>query len=107
MSGYSWVFPEGARGTAKLAKGRTHAGALWDRLCTPGAKDTQPNRAVCVFLGGGEAVPTIANLSRLGKLIGVPYLPVTPYIFPIPAPRDVPADLWRPDRARRRWERRR
>ena len=38
------------------------------------------------FVGGGEAIPTIANLYRLGKLIGVPYIPVTPYLLPLPLP---------------------
>ena len=35
-------------------------------------------------LGGGEAVPTIANLPFLGKLLGVPYVPLTPYLIPLP-----------------------
>jgi hypothetical protein len=38
------------------------------------------------FLGGGEAVPTISNATALGKLFGVPYIPVTPWIFAIPIP---------------------
>jgi hypothetical protein len=38
------------------------------------------------FFGGGEAVPTVANLVRLGKLLGLPYLPVTPYLLPLPLP---------------------
>ncbi|MBW2460536.1 MAG: acyltransferase, partial [Deltaproteobacteria bacterium] len=38
------------------------------------------------FIGGGEAVPTISNLEPLGKLLGVPYIPVTPYLIPAPLP---------------------
>ena len=38
------------------------------------------------FLGGGDAVPTVTNLYKLGKLIGVPYLPVTPWVLPLPRP---------------------
>ena len=38
------------------------------------------------FIGGGDAVPTIANLYRIGKLLGVPYLPVTPWVVPLPRP---------------------
>ena len=38
------------------------------------------------FLGGGEAIPTVMNLYKLGQLMGVPYVPVTPYIVPIPKP---------------------
>ena len=30
--------------------------------------------------------PTIANLKRLGRLFGVPYIPVTKWIFLVPKP---------------------
>ena len=39
-----------------------------------------------VLLGGGEAVPTISNAYGIGKLFGVPYIPVTPYLFALPLP---------------------
>jgi 1-acyl-sn-glycerol-3-phosphate acyltransferase len=38
------------------------------------------------FVGGGEAIPTVANLYRAGELLGVPYLPITPYLAPLPLP---------------------
>jgi hypothetical protein len=38
------------------------------------------------FLGGGDAVPTVANLYKIGRLLGVPYIPVTPYLLPTPLP---------------------
>jgi hypothetical protein len=38
------------------------------------------------FLGGGEAVPTISNAYALGKILGVPYVPVTPWLVPFPIP---------------------
>jgi hypothetical protein len=38
------------------------------------------------FLGGGEAVPTIANAYTIGKLMGVPYVPITPWILAVPLP---------------------
>jgi hypothetical protein len=41
------------------------------------------------ILGGGTAVPTVANLYRLGRLVGVPYIPVTPYLLPLPLPAPV------------------
>ena len=40
------------------------------------------------FIGGGDAIPTIANLYRLGKLFGAPYIPITPWLLPLP--RSVP-----------------
>jgi 1-acyl-sn-glycerol-3-phosphate acyltransferase len=39
------------------------------------------------FIGGGEVLPTIANLYSLGKLVGAPYIPVTPYLVALPLPR--------------------
>lgn len=77
------VFPEGARGTAKL---------YWDRhslveFGTGFMRLALATRAPIVpfaFVGGGEAFPTIANLYRVGRLLGVPYIPLTAYLLPIP-----------------------
>src|SRR5262249_12603509 len=33
-----------------------------------------------------EALPTIANAVSLGKLFGLPYIPITPWLFTIPLP---------------------
>jgi 1-acyl-sn-glycerol-3-phosphate acyltransferase len=38
------------------------------------------------FLGGGSAIPTVFNAYALGKLMGVPYVPVTPWLLPVPLP---------------------
>jgi 1-acyl-sn-glycerol-3-phosphate acyltransferase len=79
------VFPEGARGTAKLFWERyslRHFGTGFVRL----ALKTKTPIVPFAFLGGGEAVPTVANLKLLGKLLGVPYVPVTPYLLPVPLP---------------------
>ena len=84
------VFPEGARGTAKLYKERyslVQFGTGFMRLATKMKTPIVP----FAFLGGGEAVPTIANAVTLGKLLGVPYIPVTPWIvaWPLPAKLEV------------------
>jgi 1-acyl-sn-glycerol-3-phosphate acyltransferase len=79
------VFPEGARGTAKLFAERytlVRFGTGFMRL----ALSTQTPIIPVAYLGGGEAVPTIMNLERLGKALGAPYIPVTPYGLPIPLP---------------------
>jgi 1-acyl-sn-glycerol-3-phosphate acyltransferase len=79
------VFPEGARGTAKLYKQRdslVEFGTGFMRL----AMKMQAPIVPFAFVGGGEAIPTIANLYGLGKRFGVPYLPVTPYLLPLPLP---------------------
>jgi 1-acyl-sn-glycerol-3-phosphate acyltransferase len=84
------VFPEGARGTAKL---------YWERYSLVGfgtgfmrlALATKSPIVPFAFLGGGSAIPTVANLYKLGKLVGAPYIPVTPWIFPVP--RKVPLQV--------------
>lgn len=89
------VFPEGARGTAKLFWERyslRHFGTGFVRL----ALRTKTPIVPFAFLGGGEAVPTIANLTLLGKLLGVPYVPVTPYLLPIPLPVNTEVEFGEP-----------
>jgi 1-acyl-sn-glycerol-3-phosphate acyltransferase len=79
------VFPEGARGTAKLSKERNSLvefGTGFVRL----ALRTKSPIVPFAFLGGGDAIPTVGNLYKLGKLLGVPYLPVTPWLVPLPRP---------------------
>lgn len=79
------VFPEGARGTAKLFKDRNSLvgfGTGFMRLALQTGTPIVPT----AFIGGGEAIPTVMNLYRLGKLVGAPYVPVTPWIAPLPRP---------------------
>ena len=79
------VFPEGARGTAKLYKERyslVDFGTGFMRL----ALKTKSPIIPFGFLGGGAAIPTITNAYALGKLVGVPYIPVTPYLVSLPLP---------------------
>lgn len=79
------VFPEGTRGTAKLYKQRHELlrfGSGFVRL----AIETRTPIVPTAVLGGGDAVPTVANLYRLGKLIGLPYIPITPYLLALPLP---------------------
>jgi 1-acyl-sn-glycerol-3-phosphate acyltransferase len=79
------VFPEGARGTAKLYKERhslVDFGTGFMRL----ALKTKTPIIPFAFLGGGEAIPTIFNAHTLGRMLGAPYIPVTPYLLPVPLP---------------------
>ena len=79
------VFPEGARGTAKLYPERhslVHFGTGFMRLAMKSRTPIVP----FAFIGGGEAIPTVANAYGLGKLIGAPYIPVTPYLLALPLP---------------------
>ena len=79
------VFPEGSRGTAKLYWERTslvHFGSGFVRLALASRAPIVP----FAFIGGGDAVPTIFNAYKLGKLLGAPYVPITPYLFALPLP---------------------
>jgi 1-acyl-sn-glycerol-3-phosphate acyltransferase len=79
------VFPEGARGTAKLYKERhslVQFGTGFVRLALRAKAPIVP----FAFVGGGEAIPTIANAYTLGRVLGVPYVPVTPWLVPAPLP---------------------
>jgi 1-acyl-sn-glycerol-3-phosphate acyltransferase len=79
------VFPEGARGTAKLFHERNTLvkfGTGFMRLAIQTGTPIIPFG----FVGGGDAVPTVFNLYRVGRLLGVPYIPVTPYLLPVPRP---------------------
>ena len=94
------VFPEGARGTAKLYRERYNLirfGTGFMRL----ALETKTPIVPAAFLGGGEAVPTVMNLYKLGKLIGAPYIPVTPYLVGDAAAGEGRASFRRADALRR------
>jgi 1-acyl-sn-glycerol-3-phosphate acyltransferase len=79
------VFPEGARGTAKLFHERfslVDFGTGFMRL----ALKTRTPIIPFGFVGGGDAVPTVFNAYKLGRALGAPYIPVTPYLLPVPLP---------------------
>lgn len=81
------VFPEGARGTAKLYKDRNSLvrfGTGFMRL----ALQAQAPIVPFAFVGGGDAIPTVHNSKVLGRLTGAPYVPFTPWLLPLPRPTD-------------------
>lgn len=82
------VFPEGARGTAKLFHQRDSLvdfGTGFMRLALETKSPIIPF-GVC---GAGEAMPTVYNSYTLGRAVGVPYLPVTPWLVPVPVPAKI------------------
>ncbi len=79
------VFPEGARGTGKLYKDRyqlVRFGTGFMRL----ALSTNTPIVPFAFIGGEEAIPTILHLKRLARMVKAPYIPISPYILPVPLP---------------------
>ncbi len=82
------VFPEGARGTAKLFRERhtlVEFGSGFVRLALKTGTPIVP----FAVLGGGEAFPTIANAYKLGRMFGVPYVPLVAYGVPLPLPAKI------------------
>jgi 1-acyl-sn-glycerol-3-phosphate acyltransferase len=79
------VFPEGARGTGKLYRDRyqlVRFGTGFMRI----ALETKVPIVPLAFIGGEEAIPTIYHAKYLAKLFNAPYVPITPYIVPLPLP---------------------
>ena len=91
------VFPEGARGTAKLFRDRHTLVDFGTGFVRLALKTNSPIVPVAV-LGGGEAFPTIANAYKLGQLLGVPYVPIVAYGLPIPLPAKIEIEFGPPMR---------
>ncbi|MBL8602198.1 MAG: acyltransferase family protein [Myxococcales bacterium] len=79
------VFPEGARGTAKLYWERHSLVEFGSGFVRLALKTRTPIIPVGI-LGGGDVMPTVLNSYALGRALGAPYVPVTPYLLPIPLP---------------------
>jgi 1-acyl-sn-glycerol-3-phosphate acyltransferase len=82
------VFPEGARGTAKLYRERYSLVEFGTGFVRLALRTKTPIVPFAVF-GGGEAFPTVANAYRLGRIVGVPYVPIVAYGLPIPLPAKI------------------
>jgi 1-acyl-sn-glycerol-3-phosphate acyltransferase len=79
------VFPEGAKGIGKLFGDRYRLQRFgrggFIRLCLRTDTPIVP----CAIVGAEEANPTVYRVESLAKLVGLPYLPVTP-TFPALGP---------------------
>jgi 1-acyl-sn-glycerol-3-phosphate acyltransferase len=89
------VFPEGTRGTAKLFRERYSLVEFGSGFMRLALKTKTPIVPLSV-LGGGEAFPTIANAYRLGRLIGIPYVPIVVYGIPLPLPAKIEIEYGSP-----------
>jgi 1-acyl-sn-glycerol-3-phosphate acyltransferase len=79
------VFPEGVKGIGKPYKRRYQLARFGRGGFVRLALRTQAPIVPCAVVGAEEIHPMLANLSWLGKPLGVPYLPVTP-TFPVLGP---------------------
>jgi 1-acyl-sn-glycerol-3-phosphate acyltransferase len=89
------VFPEGARGTAKLFRERNSLVEFGSGFIRLALKTRSPIVPLAV-LGGGEAFPTIANAYALGRAFGAPYLPIVAYGLPVPLPAKIEIEYGAP-----------
>jgi len=79
------VFPEGMKGILKLYRDRYRLeefGHGFMRL----ALDTDTPIVPVAVVGAEEQAPAIADLKSVAKLVGLPALPLTPTLLPIPLP---------------------
>ncbi len=79
------VFPEGIRGLGKAWPQRYRLqdfGLGFMRL----ALETNAPIVPVAVIGAEEQAPSLVNLKPVAKLLGFPYLPVTPTIVPLPLP---------------------
>ncbi len=89
------VFPEGARGTAKLYPERNTLVDFGTGFMRMALRTSTPVVPFAV-LGGGEAFPTVANAYKFGRLMGVPYVPVVAYGLPVPIPAKIEIEYGEP-----------
>lgn len=79
------IFPEGVRGVGKLYKDRyrlVQFGTGFMRI----ALQTRAPIVPFAFIGGEEALPTVYHAKTLAKMVGAPYIPIPPYLLPLPLP---------------------
>ena len=82
------VFPEGARGTAKLFVERHSLVAFGTGFMRLALKTASPIVPFAVA-GAAEAFPTVANAYELGRWLGLPYIPIVAYGVPLPLPAKI------------------
>ncbi|MBL9039066.1 MAG: acyltransferase family protein [Archangium sp.] len=79
------VFPEGIKGISKLYSQRYQLqdfGLGFMRL----ALQTRTPIVPVSVVGAEEQAPAFTNLASIAKLVGLPVLPVTPQVVPLPLP---------------------
>ncbi|TJY64763.1 acyltransferase family protein [Sinimarinibacterium sp. CAU 1509] len=77
------VFPEGVRGSGKLYKDRYQLQRFGNGFMHLALQHKTPIIPVGV-VGCEETMPSLANISPLARMLGIPYVPVGP-LLPLPA----------------------
>ncbi|HZO14250.1 MAG TPA: lysophospholipid acyltransferase family protein [Polyangiaceae bacterium] len=79
------VFPEGARGGGKTVWERYQLQQFGQGFMRLALKTRAPIIPFG-FIGGEEVCPALVNLKPVARLLGMPYLPITPTLLPLPLP---------------------
>jgi 1-acyl-sn-glycerol-3-phosphate acyltransferase len=79
------VFPEGARGGGKTVWERYQLKPFGQGFMRLALKTRSPILPFG-FVGGEEVCPALVDLKPLARLLGMPYLPITPTLLPLPLP---------------------
>ena len=79
------VFPEGARGGGKTVWERYQLQQFGQGFMRLALKARAPIIPFG-FIGGEEVCPALVNLKPVARLLGMPYLPITPTLLPLPLP---------------------
>jgi 1-acyl-sn-glycerol-3-phosphate acyltransferase len=78
------VFPEGVRGSGKLFRDRYKLKRFGNGFMHLAINHNTPVVPVAV-VGCEETMPAMANIKPLAKLLGMPYFPLLPVYWPLPA----------------------
>jgi 1-acyl-sn-glycerol-3-phosphate acyltransferase len=79
------VFPEGVRGLNKTFDQRYKLRPFSTGFMRLALEANAPVVPIGV-VGAEEQAPAVANLEPLARLLGLPALPITPYLLPLPLP---------------------
>lgn len=89
------VFPEGERGGGKVYKDRYRIMGFGQGFMRLALKTNTPI-VPFGFVGGEEMCPSFSRMLPLAKLMGVPYVPLTPTLVPLPLPAKVHIQFGKP-----------
>lgn len=79
------VFPEGARGGGKTVWKRYELQGFGTGFVRLAMKMRAPITPFG-FIGGEEICPSLVDAKPLARMLGMPYLPITPTVLPLPLP---------------------
>lgn len=79
------VFPEGARGGGKTVWKRYELQQFGQGFLRMALKAKAPIIPFA-FIGGEEACASLVDIKPLARLLGTPYVPITPILVPLPLP---------------------